>query len=229
MPASTGAAPMRSIGVFAGAAISTYLLTQLPPSHATGPMPPPSQLLAMTRQRQGLPGDARRLQARPARPGDQRADRVLDLAGGGAPGLPEPARGRVRHGAGGRRHACGCRSASATCHEASGIARRRTATAAPFDADADGTVFGSGAGVVVLKRLTDALADGDPIRAVILGSAVNNDGGRKVGFTAPSVDGQAAVIGRGAGGRRGRRRTTSATSRRTAPARRSATRSRWRR
>ncbi|HJX27077.1 MAG TPA: amino acid adenylation domain-containing protein, partial [Thermoanaerobaculia bacterium] len=64
-----------------------------------------------------------------------------------------------------------------------------------FDASARGTVFGSGAGIVVLKRLEDALADGDTIRAVLLGSAVNNDGGSgKAGYTAPSVAGQAAVI-----------------------------------
>jgi acyl transferase domain-containing protein len=63
-----------------------------------------------------------------------------------------------------------------------------------FDAAANGTVFGSGVGVVVLKRLEDALADGDPVRAVILGSAVNNDGAAKVGYTAPGVEGQAAVI-----------------------------------
>ncbi|HEX3528277.1 MAG TPA: amino acid adenylation domain-containing protein, partial [Thermoanaerobaculia bacterium] len=63
-----------------------------------------------------------------------------------------------------------------------------------FDAAAGGTVFGSGAGVVVLKRLEDALADGDEIRAVIRGFAVNNDGAAKIGFTAPSVDGQREVI-----------------------------------
>ncbi|MFI5777661.1 type I polyketide synthase [Nocardia sp. NPDC051570] len=63
-----------------------------------------------------------------------------------------------------------------------------------FDASAAGTVFGSGAGAVVLKRLSDALADGDHIHAVILGSAINNDGGRKVGFTAPGIAGQRAVI-----------------------------------
>ena len=57
-----------------------------------------------------------------------------------------------------------------------------------------GLFFGSGAGVVVLKRYEDAVADGDFIHAVILGSAVNNDGARKVGFTAPSVSGQADVI-----------------------------------
>jgi len=63
-----------------------------------------------------------------------------------------------------------------------------------FDADAAGTVPGSGSGVVVLKRLEDAVADGDSIRAVILASAINNDGSTKMGFTAPGVEGQAAVI-----------------------------------
>src|SRR5208283_1242811 len=58
-----------------------------------------------------------------------------------------------------------------------------------FDADASGTVFSSGAGVVVLRRLEDALADHDTIHAIILGSAINNDGSRKVGYLAPSVDG----------------------------------------
>ncbi|MER6051819.1 beta-ketoacyl synthase N-terminal-like domain-containing protein [Streptomyces sp. NPDC001793] len=64
----------------------------------------------------------------------------------------------------------------------------------PFDADARGTVGGSGVGLVVLKRLSDAVRDGDAIRAVIRGSAVNNDGADKVGFTAPSVRGQANVV-----------------------------------
>ena len=63
-----------------------------------------------------------------------------------------------------------------------------------FDAAASGTVGGNGAGVVLLKRLSKALEDGDQIRAVIKGSAINNDGANKVGFTAPSVTGQAAVI-----------------------------------
>lgn len=63
-----------------------------------------------------------------------------------------------------------------------------------FAADAAGTVLGSGAGIVVLRRLADALRDGDTIHAVIKGSAVNNDGADKVGFTAPSICGQAAVI-----------------------------------
>jgi acyl transferase domain-containing protein/acyl carrier protein len=63
-----------------------------------------------------------------------------------------------------------------------------------FDAAAQGTVGGAGVGLVVLKRLADALRDGDRIRAVVLGWAVNNDGSLKVGYTAPSVEGQAAVI-----------------------------------
>ncbi|RYZ41729.1 MAG: acyltransferase domain-containing protein [Myxococcaceae bacterium] len=63
-----------------------------------------------------------------------------------------------------------------------------------FDAKAEGTVFGSGVGVVVLKRLADAIEDGDHIHAIIKGSAINNDGALKVGFTAPSVEGQATVI-----------------------------------
>src|SRR6185436_15107840 len=54
-----------------------------------------------------------------------------------------------------------------------------------FDAKAQGTVFGSGAGIVVLKRLEDALAEGDQICAVIRGSSINNDGSTKVGFSAP--------------------------------------------
>ncbi|NMO20761.1 type I polyketide synthase, partial [Pyxidicoccus fallax] len=63
-----------------------------------------------------------------------------------------------------------------------------------FDAKAAGTVAGNGVGVVVLKPLADALRDGDHIRAVIKGSAVNNDGQQKVGYTAPSIEGQAEVI-----------------------------------
>ncbi|HEV2150249.1 MAG TPA: type I polyketide synthase, partial [Longimicrobiaceae bacterium] len=69
-----------------------------------------------------------------------------------------------------------------------------TGECTPFDAAARGSVGGSGAGVVVLKRLEDALADGDHVHAVIRGSAVNNDGDEKMGFTAPAWEGQAAVI-----------------------------------
>ncbi|MBW1643055.1 MAG: type I polyketide synthase, partial [Deltaproteobacteria bacterium] len=64
----------------------------------------------------------------------------------------------------------------------------------PFDAKAQGTIFGNGLGVVALKRLEEAIEDGDNINAVILGSATNNDGSLKVSYTAPSVTGQAEVI-----------------------------------
>ncbi len=63
-----------------------------------------------------------------------------------------------------------------------------------FDASANGTVFGSGGGILVLKRLTGAISSGDTIHAVIKGSAVNNDGSEKAGYTAPSVDSQSDVV-----------------------------------
>jgi acyl transferase domain-containing protein len=63
-----------------------------------------------------------------------------------------------------------------------------------FDAGANGTIFGNGLGIVVLRRLEDALADGDRIYAVIRGSAVNNDSALRVGFTAPGADGQERVV-----------------------------------
>ncbi|GHG84795.1 type I polyketide synthase [Comamonas sp. JC664] len=64
----------------------------------------------------------------------------------------------------------------------------------PFDARAQGTLFGSGAGVVVLKKLRNAVRDGDTVHAVIKGSAINNDGALKAGYTAPSVEGQSQVV-----------------------------------
>lgn len=64
----------------------------------------------------------------------------------------------------------------------------------PFDADAKGTVMSNGVGIVVLKRLQDALADKDHIFAVIRGYGINNDGSRKIGYSAPSVEGQAEAI-----------------------------------
>ncbi|MGB5980470.1 MAG: amino acid adenylation domain-containing protein [Cyclobacteriaceae bacterium] len=64
----------------------------------------------------------------------------------------------------------------------------------PFDESSSGTIGGEGCGVVVLKKLKDALKDGDPIHAIIKGSGVNNDGSDKMAFTAPSVDGQSKAI-----------------------------------
>ncbi|MGD1700258.1 type I polyketide synthase [Dapis sp. BLCC M229] len=63
-----------------------------------------------------------------------------------------------------------------------------------FDAKAKGTIPGDGVGIVLLKRLNNAIADGDSIHAIIKGSSINNDGSLKVGYTAPSIEGQAAVI-----------------------------------
>jgi acyl transferase domain-containing protein len=65
-----------------------------------------------------------------------------------------------------------------------------------FDAAASGTLFSNGVGLVVLKRVADAIRDGDCIRAVIRGSAINNDGGMKVGYAAPGLDAQAEVVAR---------------------------------
>ena len=89
---------------------------------------------------------------------------------------------------------------SITCPPRSGYLYQDGAMLSPdgrtrsFDAQAQGTVFSDGAAVVLLKRLSDALADGNTIHALIRGIAVNNDGRDKASFTAPSVDGQAAVV-----------------------------------
>src|SRR5262249_2941694 len=64
-----------------------------------------------------------------------------------------------------------------------------------FDENGQGTLSGNGVGVVVLKRLSDALADGDRLYAIIKGSAINNDGAMKVGYAAPNVEAQAEGIG----------------------------------
>ncbi|GIG93135.1 type I polyketide synthase [Plantactinospora endophytica] len=64
----------------------------------------------------------------------------------------------------------------------------------PFAADASGTIFGNGGAIVVLKRYADAVADGDTIYAIVLGTAVNNDGSRRAGFTAPGVAGQVDLV-----------------------------------
>ncbi|MEK8146053.1 polyketide synthase [Streptomyces sp. M10(2022)] len=63
-----------------------------------------------------------------------------------------------------------------------------------FDAAATGSVAGDAVGIVVLKRLEDAVADGNTVHAVLIGTAVNNDGSAKIGFTAPSVSGQSEVM-----------------------------------
>ena len=94
------------------------------------------------------------------------------LAGGATIEIPE------RHGY--LYQAGGMESADGHCHT--------------FDKEANGTVFSRGCGVVVLKRLEDAIRDKNNIYAVVIGSAINNDGNKKAGFTAPSVEGQVEVI-----------------------------------
>ncbi|MCX7514607.1 polyketide synthase [Frateuria sp. STR12] len=100
----------------------------------------------------------------------------------------------------GRCHMALAGGASITCPPRSGyLAQEGTMLSADghtrsFSDDASGTVFSDGAAVVLLKRLSDALADGDPVYALIRGGAVNNDGGTKASFMAPSSAGQAAVI-----------------------------------
>ncbi|MEJ8854585.1 amino acid adenylation domain-containing protein [Variovorax robiniae] len=90
--------------------------------------------------------------------------------------------------------------ASVTCPPRSGYLYNEGSMLSPdghtrsFSAQARGTVFSDGAAVVLLKRLSDAIADGDTVHAVLRGVAVNNDGGAKASFTAPSVKGQAAVV-----------------------------------
>ncbi|HEX8275247.1 MAG TPA: amino acid adenylation domain-containing protein [Longimicrobiaceae bacterium] len=79
-------------------------------------------------------------------------------------------------------------------HWSEGSPMSSTGECRSYDADARGAVPGSGVGVVVLRRLEDALADGDTIHAVIRGSTVNNDGSAKIGYTAPRKDGQAKAI-----------------------------------
>jgi 3-oxoacyl-(acyl-carrier-protein) synthase/thioesterase domain-containing protein/acyl carrier protein len=84
-------------------------------------------------------------------------------------------------------HSSGWRFEPAGIHSPDGVCR-------PFDAEANGTVMGDGAGMVTLRRLEDAITDNCRIYAVIRGTAVNNDGSRKIGYAAPSVGGQAEVI-----------------------------------
>lgn len=79
-------------------------------------------------------------------------------------------------------------------HYREGLILSRSGVCRPFDALADGTVNGNGVGVILLKSLDAALRDGDLVRAIIRGTAVNNDGSDKAGYTAPSVRGEAAII-----------------------------------
>ena len=179
------------------------------------------------RQRQGLPGHPGRLQAGPARAGRHRADRLLHLAGRGAPGLPEPARRRVRHGAGRRRVASRSPQAAGYLYEEGGIALPGRPLPRLRRRRAGGTVCGNGVGVVVLQA-------GSPTRSPTATTSTRSSAARRSTTTAPRKAGLHRAERRrpGRGDRRARwpwpasTPAPSATSRRTAPAPRSATRSR---
>ena len=164
------------------------------PQHATccyNLLPQPERgragrrLPARDRQRQGLPRHPRLLQAQPARAERHRADRLLDLAGGRPPRLPGAAHRRVRHGAGRRRLRRRARRAPATCYERGRDPSRPTATAAPSTPRRRARSSAAASASSCSSASHDALADGDTIHAVIQGSAINNDGAVKVGYTAP--------------------------------------------
>ncbi|GHD52876.1 hypothetical protein GCM10017083_28820 [Thalassobaculum fulvum] len=178
------------VGVFAGCAISSYLLFNLLPGLRAGASP--ATLLAMIGNEKdylashlayllGLRGPSVGIQTACSTSlvAVHTACQSL-LAGECDAALAGGASVRVPHRVGYRYEDGSILSPTGRCRS--------------FDAAADGTVFGSGVGVVVLRRLADALRDGDPVHAVILGSAVNNDGAAKAGYTAPGVDGQAAVV-----------------------------------
>jgi acyl transferase domain-containing protein len=180
----------RSIGVFAGASLSTYLLFNLAASRAPDAGAETLEMLTgnsgdsfATRisYKLNLKGPSFTVQSacstsllavHLACASLQNGECDLALAGGVSI--------KVNLLAGYLWHDGGVLSPTGHCHA--------------FDAGADGMFFGHGGGMVVLKPLQDALDDGDTVRAVIRGSAVNNDGRLKVGYSAPSVEGQAEVL-----------------------------------
>ena len=175
------------VGVFAGAAANRYflfhLLGHLPRDEWEDAIPgsTPDFMPARVAYKLGLSGPAVAVQTACSsslvavcEAGQSLLDFRCDVAlAGGAAVISTGQRG-YRYRAG------GSLSADGVCR--------------PFDAAANGMVFGNGAGAVVLKRLADALDDGDHVDAVLRGWAVNNDGAERAGFTAPGRDGQAAVV-----------------------------------
>src|ERR1044071_5527898 len=188
---SAGHAPHAGLraGVYGGATFSTYLFAHLlPAAEARGPRVLDGvygfvrDFLSMrVAYKLGLTGPAMTIQTgcSTSLVAIHIACQALlagecDLAVAGGAGMFLPPLAPYRY------HEGGIRSADGHCRA--------------FDARGTGTVAGNGGGVVVLRRLADALADRDPIRAIVLGTAINNDGSSKAGFAAPSVDGQARGI-----------------------------------
>jgi 3-oxoacyl-[acyl-carrier-protein] synthase II len=176
-----------TVGVFAGAAANRYflfhVLPRLPRDEWADAIPgsTPDYLPARVAYKLGLSGPAVAVQTACSSSlvaVCQAAQSLLDfrcdvaIAGGAAVSSTEQAGYRYRPG--------GSLSPDGVCRA--------------FDATAGGMVFGNGAGAVVLKRLADAIDDGDHVDAVLRGWAVNNDGARRAGFTAPGRQGQAAVV-----------------------------------
>ncbi|MFJ2444408.1 beta-ketoacyl synthase N-terminal-like domain-containing protein [Streptomyces sp. NPDC087658] len=180
-----------SVGVFAGTSMNKYLLHNIFRSPALGGMddwdggiPPgssPDAMPARVAYKLGLSGPSVTVLTAcsssltaicTAADSLQNYTCDMALAGGVAIELPEVPGYRVQDG--------GLLSKDGICR--------------PYDAAASGSVFGSGVGVVVLKRLKDALDSGDHLYGVLRGWAVNNDGSARAGYAAPGVDGQAAVI-----------------------------------
>jgi acyl transferase domain-containing protein len=178
-----------SIGVFAGCAISTYLTRNVAPSGigrsvgelTVGLANDKDSLTLRVAHTLGLSGPAYGIQSYcstslvavcAAATSLAGFECDLALAGGAAIGVPDDTGYLYQPG--------GISSPDGECRA--------------FDASGQGSLVGNGVGVVALRRLVDALADGDQVYAVIRGWAVNNDAGRKVGFTAPGVSGQAEVI-----------------------------------
>ena len=178
-----------SVGVFAGCGISTYLLTQLIHHPSFAAMDPIEVLMSNDKDfvatrvacKLGLRGPAMTVQTACSTSlvATHMACRALlamecdtALAGGSTVLLPAHTGYLYTEG--------GIRSPDGLCR--------------PFDREGDGTIFGSGVATVILKRLADALDQNCTVHAVILASAVNNDGDRKIGFSAPSIEGQAEAI-----------------------------------
>ena len=179
-----------SIGVYAGMSNNTYYLNNL---HGRRDLTADGWVAHHhDGQRKRLSGDARCLQTELARSGDQCLYRLLHFACRRGASLRRVDSTSLRRGARGwRLDNLSAKPRLPVSGRRHHFARRPLSR---VRCGRTGTVFSSGLGVVVLKRLQDAVAEGDQIYAVIRGAALNNDGSSKVSFTAPSVDGHSEVI-----------------------------------